>query len=117
MVPRAGGVIRWGIVVAAIAVLLGHICAVPGDAEPALLLHDHAANAEHEDGTDGDAVHAGSCEMARASAAPSSSPVLSWSALPSQEVSVQRLERVSALPVAPHATSPPLFLVHAALLI
>jgi hypothetical protein len=104
-------------VVAAIAVLLGHICAVPLDAETMPLLHHHAAGAEHEHGSEGEAVHAGSCEMMVAPGASSFNDVPSWSALPRPEAPVQHLERVSALPVAPHAMSPPLFLVHAALLI
>jgi hypothetical protein len=117
MVSRAAGAVRWGVVVAAIAVLLGHICAGPLEAETVRLLDHHASGAEHEHGGDGEAVHAGSCEMTRPLAASSFSGVPSSSTLPRYEVPVQRLERARAFPVAPHATSPPLFLVHAALLI
>jgi hypothetical protein len=117
MAFRAARVVRWGVVVAAIAVLLGHICAGPLDAETVPFLDHHAAGAGHEHGSDGEAVHAASCEMARVSTTPSSVGVPSWSPLPRHEEPVQRLERASALPVAPHATSPPLFLFHAALLI
>jgi hypothetical protein len=114
--PRAAIAARWILVLAAIAVLLGHICAVPVDAEAVPLSHHHGADTGHEhDG--GETVHAGSCEMAAASSAPWSSAGPSWSALPRPEVPVPRRARAAALPVAPHATSPPLFLVHAALLI
>jgi hypothetical protein len=104
-------------VIAAIAVLLGHICAVPLDAEMVPLFHHHSPDGGHEHGGDGAAVHAGSCDAARPPAGFSLSGLPSLSALPWPEVPVQRLERASALPVAPHAASPPRFLVHAALLI
>jgi hypothetical protein len=117
MAPRAAIVARWVLVLAAIAVLLGHICAVPVDAEAVPLFHHHGADTGHEHERGGETVHAGCCEMAAASSAPWSSAGPSWSALPRPEVPAPRRERAAALPVAPHATSPPLFLVHAALLI
>jgi hypothetical protein len=117
MIPRSATVVRWGIVLTAIAILLGHICAVPVDAGAVPLLDHHGTGSEHEHGSEGEAVHAGSCEMAAASSSAWSSAGPSWSALPRPEVPAPRRERAAALPVAPHAMSPPLFLVHAALLI
>jgi hypothetical protein len=117
MVPRVAGAARWSVLIAAIAVLLGHICAVPLDAGAGVPFDHHSAGGGHEHEDDGGAVHAGSCEMARPPVGCSFDGVPSFSALARYDVPVQRLERASALPVAPHATSPPLFLVHAALLI
>ena len=117
MGARAGGAVRWGVMIAAIIVLLGHICAIPLDAEIVPLFDHHSSGGGHEHGPDGNAVHAGACEMARPPAWSTFIGVPSLSTLPQHDVPVQRLERVLALPVAPHATSPPLFLLHATLLI
>jgi hypothetical protein len=116
MLVRAVTGARWGVVLAAIAVLLGHICAVPLEAAAVPLLDHHAGGANHH-GSDDQALHAGSCEMARPPVESSFSGVPSLSALARFEVPVQRVERPFSLPVAPHGTSPPLFLLHAALLI
>jgi hypothetical protein len=108
---------RWAVVVAAVAVLLGHICAAPLEAAAVPFVDHHAPGAGHHHEADGEAIHAGSCELARPPAGSSFTGVPSLSALVRYEVPVQRVERLFSLPVAPHATSPPLFLLHATLLI
>jgi hypothetical protein len=117
MGPRTARAARLGIVIAAITVLLGHICAVPLDVEALTPFDHHSSGGSHGHGSDGDAVHAASCEMARPPVGASFGGVPIASALPRYEVLVQSVARASALPVTPHATSPPLFLVHSALLI
>jgi hypothetical protein len=104
---------RWTLLVLSVAILMGHICVLPG--------HVHAdmpakqTDVDHPHDSD-EAVHAASCEAVR-SASVGSSIVLAPS-----------VGALTAIPVAPPKTwlgssrlpsvkSPPLFLLHASLLI
>jgi len=86
--------------------LVGHVCALP--------LHGHAATEEHHDA--GDSVHGASCEVL------CSTPSLTWHPIVEAAPLVERPidDRSGALhvfstPLSVH--SPPLFLLHVALLI
>ena len=96
-----------GTVLAILALtLVGHVCALP--------LHGHPATEEHHDA--GDSVHGASCEVLR------STPSLTWYPIVDTAPLVDRpVEACSgALQVFSTSSSvhsPPLFLLHAALLI
>ena len=104
----------WLLCAVAIAAVLSHVCVLPH----AHADEPHAIAHEHDDEREGseDAVHGASCEVLRASPPPS--PVLDSTPAPV----TARVER--AWPAVVHAPaivvrgpSPPLFLLHAALLI
>ena len=93
--------------------LLGHVCALP--------LHDHGAPAtsqhtedQHHDG--GDSVHAASCEAVR-STAPASPCVPHVTTAFRQDGAVPQRTGVALTRRPTRSSSPPLFLLHAALLI
>jgi hypothetical protein len=93
--------------------LVGHVCVLP--------LPSHAApGASHEtDGDhhgDGDAVHAASCEGVRSTAPVTASPVVVVSSRAPLRV-VPIVQLASLIRRSPSAPSPPLFLLHASLLI
>jgi hypothetical protein len=92
--------------------LIGHICALPhGD--------DHAAAPQESAGHDhdgGDAFHVASCEGVRSAAPPS--PCAPQATVPIKiDVIAARIARVSLSRRPQPTSSPPLFLLHASLLI
>jgi hypothetical protein len=110
MSPRA----QWGLLLVAFAILLSHVCARPTHAHDAVPA-SHTSHA-HDPDTESDAVHAASCEALKpdgTSAVP----------LASSHAAFDRLRlavpagSVTCGPVPRPTTSPPLFLLHAALLI
>ena len=107
------GLARWTLFVLSVAVLMGHICVLPGhvhaDTHATQRDGDHPHNAD-------EAVHAASCEAVRSA----------WVGCPI--VLAPSVGAVTATLVAPPKTwisssrspsvkSPPLFLLHASLLI
>jgi len=109
-----GRVSSWVLVGIAIFVVLGHICAAP--------LHAHAGavtthNEEHEHGGDGDeAAHAGSCEALRADFGVHT-PALLPTGIVLPVVRDPEINHAQPTQASAPASSPPLFLLHAALLI
>src|SRR5258705_11021421 len=92
--------------------LVGHVCALP--------LHDHAAppTPQHseEQQHDGDSVHAASCE-AVASTAPASPGVPDITTAFRRDGAVRQSRGIALTHRPTNSSSPPLFLLHAALLI
>ena len=110
---RAHGFMAAALVVIAVAAVLGHVCVLPG--------HVHAApvdeHGSHDGGRADDSVHAASCDALK-----STSPTLSTASLVATTPLVSadcalRQRAVHVLPPRVHAESPPLFLLHSALLI
>jgi len=98
---------RRGLLALAIVLLLGHVCVLP--------THTHAASPDRAHSHDTAEIHATSCEALRSLGA--ASPVV-----PSIQVvmasPIARAEsQVTAGSPSPSAKSPPLFLLHASLLI
>jgi len=86
--------------------LVGHVCALP--------LHDHPTTEDQHDGAD--SVHGASCEVVRSTSPVTVCPVVD--AAPVVDRSVDHGSRglqIFSYPLSVH--SPPLFLLHAALLI
>ena len=106
---------RLGLVAIAIVAILGHVCApVVGHADP-VIAHTESHHHDH-DGHDGDILHAASCEALR--------PPVVQAPLVTQLMAAPRIEIVPVRTTASKtelfviATSPPpLYLLHAALLI
>jgi hypothetical protein len=94
--------------------LVGHVCVLP--------LHDHEQSAtshhggEDQDHDGADAVHAASCEAVR-STTPASPSVPHVTTSLSQDVAVRRSSGISLTRRPKPSSSPPLFLLHASLLI
>lgn len=111
---RSGGV-RWIFLILSLLLLTGHVCVLPthGHAEPVPM----PAGAGHShDGGAGDGVHGASCEALRSSwgsatVAPSAVTVVADVVAPCRRW-IGRSDTPKTV-----ATSPPLFLLHAALLI
>jgi hypothetical protein len=111
---RSGGA-RWVFLILSLLLLTGHVCVLPthGHAEPAAI----PADADHShDGPEGDGVHGASCEAVRSSwgtptVAPSAAFVVADALAPCRRWIACTDTRKTA------ATSLPLFLLHAALLI
>ncbi len=100
---------RWALVTIAVATMLGHVCALP--------LHVHAGTVTtHDD-------HSGSTEETDPGAvkAPTvtSDPLVAMAAAPTPllDSTVARLVRSKPVPGPVATASPPLFLLHASLLI
>ena len=94
----------------AVAAVFSHICVLPG--------HTHDGDAHHDAGHEhpGDAIHAASCDAVSATAPGIVPPALaSRVAVVASVAAGERHERPIATPSV--ASSPPLFLLHAALLI
>ena len=111
---RGFGRTRW--VVLMLSLLLGHVCVLPshGHAEPTAM----PADADHShDGGDGDGAHGASCEALRSSWV--GSQTVAPSAVIVVAAGVEPCRRWIGYGDAPksNATTPPLFLLHAALLI
>src|SRR2546430_17410051 len=87
--------------------LVGHVCVLP--------LHGHPATEDHHDA--GDSVHGASCEVLRSTPSLPSCPIVDTAPLVDRPVDdCSRALRASfSAPLSVH--SPPLFLLHAALLI
>lgn len=104
---------RWALITIAVVTMLGHVCALP--------LHVHAGTVTTHDDHSGsaeqtDAVHAGSCDAVKAPTVTSDPPVAMAAApTPLLDSTVARPVRSKPVPVA--TASPPLFLLHASLLI
>jgi hypothetical protein len=107
-------VARWGVLLLAVGMMMGHICVLPihGHVETAPWHGDEAQPDEADE-----AVHAGSCEILPSSGVvcPAVVTIAAFVAVTPVEPLQRSVDRgsVSSLPTA----SPPLFLLHAALLI
>jgi hypothetical protein len=107
------------LVVVALIAVVGHICALPGHSHAATAGSDHPPTApitDHEH-SDGDAVHAASCEAVRSAAVNVETPTVAATSLSTSviECSIETLPRVVAW--RPPTASPPLYLTHRTLLI
>ena len=103
----------WLLVGVAIFVVLGHICADP------VHVHAGAVTTHTEDDPDSgadDAAHGGSCETLRADF-DFYMPALLPAGILLSIVSAPEIYRALATPTPAPTSSPPLFLLHAALLI
>ena len=112
---RSGGA-RWILLILSLLLLTGHVCVLPthGHAEPAPM----SADADHSHGGGaGDGAHGASCEALRSSWA--GSPTVASSTVTVVADVVAPCRRWIGRSDAPKAvaSSPPLFLLHAALLI
>ena len=103
----------WLLVGVALFVVLGHICAAP--------VHAHAGtmtthSEDHPEGGADEAAHGGSCETLRADFNVHA-PALLPTGVVLRVVSGLEIHRRYAEPAPAPTSSPPLFLLHAALLI
>lgn len=103
----------WLLVGLAIFVVLGHICAAP--------FHAHAGavtthGEDHPEGGSDEAAHAGSCEALRADFG-LHTPALLPSGIVLPVVRDPEINHAQPTQVSAPTSSPPLFLLHAALLI
>jgi len=108
-----GRVSSWVLVGLAIFVVLGHICAAP--------FHAHAGSVtthgeDHQEGGSDEAAHAGSCEALRADFGVHI-PALLPTGIVLPAVRDPEIDHAKPAQVAAPTSSPPLFLLHAALLI
>lgn len=100
---------RLALVIASILLILGHVCELP--LATGIVGHAEASEADEH----GDVIHGGSCEAATTDSA------IPFSTLPAAGIALEdapghTLARPPIVVVAP-TVSPPLFLLHAALLI
>ena len=110
--------IRHVLVVAALLTVLGHVCALPGHAHAAGAAGDHHGlpTTDHEH-SDGDAVHAASCEAVRSASATVGTPILIGLS-PRASITAALVDApLRAAESTPPTSSPPLYLTHRALLI
>jgi hypothetical protein len=104
--PRFGYLLSVTVLVLLTLTLVGHVCALP--------LHDHSATEDQHDA--GDAVHGASCEVVRSTSSATGCPVVDAALLVDRPLDhCPRAIQISSQPLSVH--SPPLFLLHAALLI
>jgi len=108
-----GRVSSWVLVGLAIFVVLGHICAAP--------FHAHAGavtthGEDHPEGGSDEAAHAGSCEALRADFGVHI-PALLPTGIVLPVVRDPEIDHAQPTQVSAPTSSPPLFLLHAALLI
>ena len=103
------------VLVLGLVVVLGHICALPAHATGLATLAGHS-HGPHDEPSADDSLHGASCEAVRSTftVAPPVLPVTP--ATPARAVT-QIVQRPLARPLPASATSPPLFLLHASLLI
>ena len=111
---------RWSagrslLVAVGLFVVLSHVCALPvhGAGLATLVGHTHGA---HDEPSTGDSVHGASCEAVRSVFAVTP-PVLSAMPATPARVVTQVVQRLLDRPLSAYAASPPLFLLHASLLI
>jgi hypothetical protein len=107
------------LVAIALLAVLGHVCVLPGHVHAATPSSHHpsAAPESHHEHSDGDGVHAASCEAIRSGAANAGTPTLVATSPrpPAFDNVVDTPLRVAES--APPTSSPPLYLTHRALLI
>ena len=106
------------LIVVALLAVIGHVCAVPGHAHALTSPgHERDAPAADHSRSDGGAVHAASCEAVRSGVVSvATASVLAATPLGYAAVdTVQRYSRVVESP--PPAASPPLYVMHRALLL
>jgi hypothetical protein len=111
---RADGFVAAILSIIAIIAVLGHICVLP--------VHAHAVPVEghgsHDDDSSENSVHTASCDALKsASATPTILPVATSTPLVVVEPLSPKRRAFDAAPRRALADSPPLFLLHAALLI
>lgn len=111
---RAHGFVAATLLIVAIIAVLGHICVLP--------VHAHAVPVEghgsHDDDSSGNSVHTASCDALKsASATPTILPVATTMPLVVVEPLSLKGRAFDVAPARANADSPPLFLLHAALLI
>jgi len=97
----------------AILIVLGHVCALPVHAHSGTVTthtEDH-----HEPGSD-EAAHGGSCEVLRAGSS-FDVPALQPTGILLSAIGGVAIHRAHATPAPAATSSPPLFLLHSALLI
>jgi hypothetical protein len=96
-------------------VVLGHVCTLPVHAAGLATLVGHA-HGPHDEPSADDSVHGASCEAVRSTftAAP---PVLPATPAPPARPAAPGVPRPLDCPLSAFAPSPPLFLLHASLLI
>jgi hypothetical protein len=103
----------------AVVAFAGHVCVLPHAHAADVHVHEadlpaEAASSQHDHSSADEAAHAASCSGLRVSQAPVLTPALR-SELAS--AAVDRRGAAHAVVVAPTFTAPPLFLLHASLLI
>src|SRR5712692_4224905 len=96
-------------------VVLSHVCVLPVHAAGFATLVGHAHGAHDEPSPD-ESVHGGSCEAVRSAFAVTPPVLPATPAAPVFAVTHVR-QRALQRPLSAYATSPPLFLLHASLLI
>ena len=96
-------------------VILSHVCALPVDATGLATLVGHTHGAHDESSSD-DALHGASCEALRPTFTATPSVLPATSTMPAGLVT-QIVPRPLDRPFPVFAPSPPLFLLHASLLI
>jgi hypothetical protein len=112
---RIGDFSRWFLLALAVVTVLGHICALPFHAH-AGAIETHGEPPSHHGDADADALHGASCEVVKSRTGGGDRPipapvgVATLVAEPGTPFS-----KVAPVPVV--IGSPPLFLLHAALLI
>ena len=102
------------LLIIAIIAVLGHVCVLPAHAH-AVPVEGHGS---HDDDSSENSIHTASCEVLKtASATPSI--ILVATSVPGVDIEpfFPKLHLFDAAPVSAHPDSPPLFLLHAALLI
>jgi hypothetical protein len=100
----------WALLAIAFVVALAHVCVLPG--------HSHAeSTAPHESRHDNAALHTASCDAVRPASTALLMPVVPVASIADRfEASTAKPSATPAPPPSP-AISPPLFLLHASLLI
>jgi hypothetical protein len=96
-------------------VVLSHVCALPVHATGLATLVGHTHGAQDRSSAD-ESVHGASCEAVRSTFAVTP-PVLPAAPAAPVSAATHRVQSPLARPVFAFATSPPLFLLHASLLI
>jgi hypothetical protein len=108
------GLVAAGLLIVSIIAMLAHVCVLP--------IHAHAVPVEghgsHDDSSSENSVHTASCEAVKtASVAAPIIPVVTSAPVVEVEPVSLKGHVFDAGPVSAHPDSPPLFLLHAALLI
>lgn len=96
-------------------VVLGHVCVLPVHAARLATLVGHTHGA-HDEPSAGESVHGVSCEAVRSTFAVTP-PELRATPAATICATTQVVQRLLERPLSAFATSPPLFLLHASLLI
>jgi hypothetical protein len=112
---KRGSAGRSLLVAVGLFVVLSHVCVLPVHAAGLATLIGHTHGAHDESSAD-ESVHGASCEAVRSTFAVTP-PVLPVTPAAPIYVATQVLQRPLERPRSAFATSPPLFLLHASLLI